>query len=219
MRGFHVPIPVTRRCPGKEDQVTGADYQAGNPPGYLARHESGHAAAYLALGIPLDYVTIVGHGSQPRPHTQPIDVTAGTHGQRTLVCASGVIAGFEFSRQQLTDTGIAELLVGSADDQFELEGTQSGRIIRLPRVAFVGHGEDLERISPEATEESFTPENAVIFWRDCERFVESITPAIAAIAEQLVARGHLPGDETAHLAAAATDGRSAPWIPPWIAEE
>ena len=62
-----------------------ADYQVGNPPGYLARHESGHAAAFLTLGIPLDYVTVVGHGSQHRPHTQPVDVTAGRHGQRTFV--------------------------------------------------------------------------------------------------------------------------------------
>jgi hypothetical protein len=199
--------------------VVDADYQAGNPSGYLARHESGHAAAYLTLGIPLAYVTIVGYGSQPRPHTQPIDLTAGTHGQRTLVCASGVIAGFEFSRQRPTDIGIAELLAGSADDQFELEGRQSGRIIRLPRIAFVGHGEDLERISPEATEEPFTPESAVIFWRGCERFVESITPAVDAIAEQLIARGCLPGDKTARLAAAAMAGRPAPWIPPWAADE
>ena len=198
--------------------MIGVNYQAGHPPGYLARHESGHAAAFLALGIPLDYVTIVGDASQPRPHTQPVDVTEGTHGQKTLVCASGVITGFEFSRQRFTDTGIAELLTGSADDQFALEGMLSGRIIRLPRAPFVGHGEDLERISPEATEGSFTPASAVIFWRDCERFVQSITPAVDAIAEQLVVQGRLPGDATARIAAAAMAGRPAPWIPAWTAE-
>jgi hypothetical protein len=206
-------------CDDKGDQVRDASYQAGNPPGYFARHESGHAAAFLALGIPLDYVTIVGHGSQPRAHTQPVDVAVGTHGQKTLVCASGVITGFEFSGQRLTDAGIAELLTGSADDQFELEGMLSGRITRLARAAFVGRGEDLERISPEVTEGSFTPASAVIFWRDCESFVKSITPAVDAIAEQLVARGRLPGDETTRIAVAAMAGRPAPWIPPWTAEE
>jgi Glyoxalase-like domain len=73
-----------------EGQMMSPDDSAGSPPGYLARHESGHAAAFLSLGIPLEYVTIVGHGSQLRPHTQPADVTAGTHGQKALVCVSGV---------------------------------------------------------------------------------------------------------------------------------
>ena len=194
------------------------DDLAESPPGYLARHESGHAAAFLSLSIPLDYVTIVGHGSQPRPHTQPVDVTAGTHGQKTLVWVSGVIAGFDFSRQQLSDRGIVELLVGSTDDQFELVGIHSGRRTRLPRAGFVGQGEDLERISPEATEQPFTANDAIIFWRDCERFVASITPAIDAIAELLVTRGHLQGDEAAELATAAMTGQLAPWIPLWIAE-
>lgn len=65
------------------------DYWAGNSPGYIARHESGHAAGFWSQGIPLNYVTIIGHGSQPRAHTQPMDVTHGTHGQKVLVCASG----------------------------------------------------------------------------------------------------------------------------------
>lgn len=64
-----------------------ASYQAGNPPGYFAQHESRQAAAILALGIPLDYGTIVDHGSQPRAaqsHTQPVDVAVGTHTGRRL---------------------------------------------------------------------------------------------------------------------------------------
>ena len=39
------------------------DYWAGNSPGYIARHESGHAAGFWSQGIPLNYVTITGHGS------------------------------------------------------------------------------------------------------------------------------------------------------------
>lgn len=62
-----------------------------------------------------------------------------------------MITGFEFSGQRLTETdaGIAEMLPDSADGQFELERMLSGRITRLARAAFVGRGEDLERISPE----------------------------------------------------------------------
>jgi hypothetical protein len=65
----------------------------GDSPGYLARHEGDHAAAYWAMGIPLKYVTIAGYGMQPRPHTQPVNVTAGTYGQNVLVRVCGVIAG------------------------------------------------------------------------------------------------------------------------------
>ena len=82
----------------------------------------------------------------------------------------------------------------------------------------MGQGEDLERISPEATEQPFTANDAIIFWRDCERFVASITPAIDAIAELLLMRGRLQGDEAAGLAAAAMTGQLAPCIPFWTAE-
>ncbi len=82
----------------------------------------------------------------------------------------------------------------------------------------MGPGADLERVSAEATEQPFTAERAVTFWRDCERFVASIVPAIDAIAEELIHRGCLDGAEVAWLAAAAM-GRTAAWIPPWTAEE
>ena len=95
------------------------------------------------MGIPLKYVTIVGYGTQPRPHTQPVDVTAGTYGQNVLVRVCGVIAGWWFNRQILSDPGIIELLVGSPDDQFELTGMLSGRKTRLPRAPWVAPGEDL----------------------------------------------------------------------------
>ena len=64
------------------------------------------------------------------------------------MCVSGVIAGFEFSRQQLSNRGIVELLTGSEDDRFELVEINSGRGIGLPRAGFAGQGEDLQRTLP-----------------------------------------------------------------------
>ncbi|MGH3277269.1 MAG: hypothetical protein ACRDNZ_23440 [Streptosporangiaceae bacterium] len=195
------------------------DYLAGNSREYIARHESGHAVGYWSQGIPLAYVTIVGHGSQPRPHTQPVDPAQAGYGQKILAYASGVIAGFQYNRQRLSDAGIAELLVGSADDQFEIVGLVSGARTRLPRAPLVGPGEDLELISPEATEQPFTASHAVTFWRDCERFVVSVAPAIDAIAQRLAGSGHLGGSEVAALAVAGMTGRPTAWIPRWVAEQ
>jgi hypothetical protein len=202
-----------------KENLINATYMDGNSPGQLAQHESGHAAGFWSQGIPLDYVTIVGHESQPRPHTQPVDVTSGTRGQKILISTSGVIAGFWFNGQIMSDNGIAELLTGSADDRFELVGMFSGQKTRLPRVPFIAPGEDLHRISPESLEHPFTAEHAVILWRHCERFVASVLPAIDAIAGKLVSRRHLDGDEAARLAATAMVGRPAPWIPAWTAED
>jgi hypothetical protein len=67
---------------------------------------------------------------------------------RRLLCAGGVIAGFQFNRQYLSDAGIADMLVGSAEDRFELTGMVSGRGTRLPREPFIGAGEALERRRP-----------------------------------------------------------------------
>jgi hypothetical protein len=191
----------------------------GDSPGYVAHHEGGHAAAYWAMGIPLEYVTIVGYGTQPRAHTQPVDVTAGTYGQNVLVRVSGVIAGWWFNRQILTDAGIVELVVGSTDDQFELTGMLSGRRTRLPRAPWVRPGEDLASISPEGGGQPFTPTRAVMFWRQCEIFVASVSPAIEAIAGEVVRRGRTDGDEVSRLARTAMAGRPVAWIPPWTAED
>jgi hypothetical protein len=193
---------------------------AGNSAEYIAWHESGHAAAYWALEIPLAYVTTVGRGQQDRPHVQPIDVKQGTHGQKALVGASGLIAGFIHNGQHLTDRGIVELLVGSADGRFELQGVTYRAVNRLPRDPLFGAGEDLERVRPDKEAGNpFTADRAIAFWRDCERFVVSVVPIIKAIAFQLVRLGTLEGKEAARLAAAAMPGRTRVQIPWWTAEE
>jgi hypothetical protein len=54
---------------------------------------------------PLKYVTIAGSGTQPRPHTQPVAVTAGMHGQNVLVRVCGIIGGLRFNRRIPSDAG------------------------------------------------------------------------------------------------------------------
>lgn len=191
---------------------------AGNSAEYIAWHESGHATAYWALDIPLAYVTMVGRGQQHRPHVRPVDVNQGTHGQKALVGASGLIAGFSYNGQRMTDSGIVELLVGSADGRFELQGVSYGAVNRLPRGPLFGAGEDLERVRPEGAENSFTPDRAVAFWRDCERFVASVAAVIGAIAPELVRLGSLEGTDIFRLAAAAM-ARSSALIPWWTVEQ
>lgn len=181
-----------------------------------AWHESGHVGGYWAQGIPLAYVTMVGYGFQPRPHTQPLEVTGGTQGQRLLVYASGVVATLFYSQQNLPDTGIVELLLGSADDRFEVVGEHTQTRIRLPRANYTRPGEDLGRIDPAVViGQPFTAENAVSFWRDCERFIISVLPAVIAVAGPLTKRALLSGDEAAELASAAMEGQAPPWIPSW----
>jgi len=90
----------------------GADYQAGNPPGYLARHESGDAAAYLALDTSLDYVTIVGYGSQPRPRStaQTMQITdsarlAAAQAALAAACRSAILGAPRSGTRRRSITG------------------------------------------------------------------------------------------------------------------
>lgn len=72
-------------------------------------HESGHAAAYWALDIPLAYMSMVGRGQEDRQHVQPVEVKQGTNGQKVLIGASGVVAGFIHNGPCVTATGRADL--------------------------------------------------------------------------------------------------------------
>ena len=184
-----------------------------------AWHESGHVVGYWAQDMPLAYVTMVGYGSQPRPHTQPVEITVGTRGQRVLAYASGVVTTLCYSQQELGDIGIVELLIGSADDRFEVMGRHTQTRTRLPRANYTSPGEDLGRIDPAVvTGQPFTVEKAINFWRDCERFIISVLPAVAAVSRSLISHGLLSGDEAASLASAAMQRQPPAWIPPWTAQ-
>jgi hypothetical protein len=192
---------------------------ATDSPEYLASHEGGHAAAFLSLGHALEYVTIIGHEHEPRPHTKPSDGYSATHGQEALIGASGLIAGFWFNRQIMSDAAIVELLTGSADDRFELVGQVWGRRTRLLRAPYVGPHDDLAPVSPEAGAPLLTPDDAIAFWRQCEAFVQSVTPAINMIAGEVLKHGRIGGDEADRLARTAMVGRPPARIPPWAVEK
>jgi len=191
---------------------------SGNSREFLAKHESGHAVGFLALGWELDYATISVGGSQSRGRTLPVNPYAGTTGQRLLVAASGVITGFLANGWRLTDRGVKELFCGSNDDRFEVLGV-SGGLSRLDRAIAVGPSEDLEPFSVEGAELPFAPGSAVAVWRDCEMFVASAAHAVAAIAEQLVVHDTLSGDAASGIFDVAMLGRPAALLPRrWINE-
>jgi hypothetical protein len=73
----------------------------------------------------------------------------------------------------------------------------------LPRGPLIGPGEDLERVSPEPAEQPFSPDRAIVFWRDGEQFVKSLAPATEAIARRLAAVRRLEGGDLFRLAAVA----------------
>ena len=191
---------------------------AGNSREFLAKHESGHAVGFLALGWELNYVTITVDGSQPRGRTLPVNPYLGTTGQRLLVAVSGVITGFLANGWRLTDRGVRELFCGSDDNRFEALG-MSGALNRLDRGIAVGPSEDLEPFSNEGAEIPFVPENAVAAWRDCEMFVASTAHAVDAIAQQLVLHDTLSGDAASKIFDIAMLGRPAALLPrQWINE-
>jgi len=184
----------------------------GNRPEYDAWHESGHAAGYLAQGIALDYVTIVGTAEIPRPHTQPIDGTAGSWGQKALMSASGLISGFRSNGWGLGITGVVDLLLGSADDRFELVGYNTDRRTWLPRGPIAAPYQDLSWINPPRL---FTPAEAVAFWAESEQFVEQVRPAIDALAHRLLREGTVSGVVAETMFEHALSGSPALRLPQW----
>lgn len=191
---------------------------AENSREFLAKHESGHAVGFLALGWKLKCVTIATDGSQLRGRTVPVNPYVGKTGQRLLVAASGVITGFLANGWRLTDRGVRELFGGSNDNRFEALG-MSGALNRLDRAIAVGPSEDLEPFSIEGAEAPFTPENALAAWRDCEMFVASTAHAVAAIAQQLLVHDTLSGDAVSQIFDAAMLGSLPPLLPRhWINE-
>lgn len=184
----------------------------GNRPEYDAWHESGHAAGYLAQRIALDYVTTVGTAEMPRPHTQPIDRTAGSWGQKALMSASGLISGFRSNGWGLGITGVVDLLLGSVDDQFELVGYNTGRRTRLPRGPIAAPHQDLSWINPPRP---FTPAEAVVFWAESEQFVEQVWSAIDALADRLLREGTVSGAAAATTFEHTLSGSPPLRLPQW----
>jgi hypothetical protein len=80
-------------------------------------------SGHWAFRSPVSPSSVMGSspGGTPSLSTLPLVGMA----RRVLTRVSGLIAGYRFNRQVLTNEGIAELLAGSPDDQFHLVGMLS----------------------------------------------------------------------------------------------
>jgi hypothetical protein len=128
------------------------------------------------------------------------------------VAASGLISGFRSNGWSLGITGVVDLLLGSADDRFELVGYNTGRRTRLPRGPIAAPHQDLSWINPPRP---FTPAEAVAFWAESERFVEQVRPAIDALADRLLREGTVSGAVAATTFEQALVGSAPLRLPPW----
>lgn len=213
--GLPVALDRIRSRPQNATPAVSTLTITGNRPEYDACHESGHAVGFLAQSMPLRYVTISGVDQMPVPHVQPVDPAAGSWGQRALIGASGLIAGFRSSGWSLSRQGVIDLLLGSADDQFELVGLRSGRRVRRPRGPIAAAHQDLSWIDPP---QPFGRAGAVIFWAESEQFVVQAGPAIVALAGQLVRHGTISGTEAAAVFTLAMHGLPVLRVPGWAVD-
>ncbi|MBR7833614.1 hypothetical protein KDL01_10080 [Actinospica durhamensis] len=182
-----------------------------------AIHEAGHAAAFIALGWELDYVTLSFDGSG-RGRTVPVDPYLGTIGQRRLVAAAGVIAGLQQNGWRVTNRGAIDIFCGSADNRFEVCGLRSGSMNRIDRGSLVGRpDEDLYAFAVEGAEEPVAPEDAASIWNACGAFVASVLSAVVAIAYGLLESREitLAGSAATGLYTAAMRGRPPALLPAW----
>ncbi|HEY2552434.1 MAG TPA: hypothetical protein VGI64_17845 [Streptosporangiaceae bacterium] len=177
-----------------------------------AQHESGHAAARWALGIPILRIELDGpQGSV----TWPVPGAQLRAGQSWLIQACGAIADYQRRGLRMRDLAIVHLLMGSQDNMFDLDdasGSVAERVSRLPAVA---PGADLERITALMDAQRWPPALRIQRWRDSERFAASARPAIDALAAELLACGQITGDEAHRICAAAMPGKPAPDVPGW----
>lgn len=192
-------------------------YPARHRPEFLAAHESGHAVGYVVLGIPLEYVTIVGHGLMPLAHTQPVNLSQATRRQQELINTSGVLAGLRINYWRVTPLGVMELLIASVDGQFEVRGMRSRQTSRMDRANLVDAPADLAIVVERFGNRLDAAEEVGSFWQGCEKFVDSVATAVVSVSAQLLQAGEVDGDQVEQLVHQAMTGKT-PCIPSWVGE-
>jgi hypothetical protein len=192
-------------------------YPSRHRPEFLAAHESGHVVSYVVLGIPLAYVTIVGSGLMPLAHTQPVDLSQATRCQQELINTSGVITGLRANYWRVATLGVMELLIASADGQFEVCGMRSGQTSRMDRGNLVDAPADLAIIVERFGNRLDAAAEANSFWQDCETFIDSVDTAVVSVGEHLLQAGELGGSQVEKLVRQAMSGKT-PWMPHLVSE-
>lgn len=202
----------------------------------VAQHESGHAVAHWALGVPFTSVRIGdpdgdGHAVPLPDAAAPVhplgEVTRppGTwmsQGRGMLIAACGVIADTQRRGLALDDPDVLALLLGVDDGMVELSDPSTGSVAeRAPRAPMVAPGADLEVMSEIMAGiaggmlgPTVSPPHVIIrLWREAEQFAAQLRPAINAVAAAVLDRGELAGAEVFSLADAAMAGRPRPQVP------
>jgi hypothetical protein len=182
-----------------------------------AQHESGHAAASWALGIPFKRMLLEGPGGLPC--VEPVRGRVMV-GQKWLIACCGNIAEQQFRGLRMRGSQIVKLILGGGDDEFfEVDDAETGEVIlrhvsRVPPA--VNPRGDLYHMATTLPHSFPDPKRECIrIWRDSEGFAAECRPAIDALADALLAYTELNYDEAAQIAAMAMTGKPAPVIPEW----
>ena len=135
-------------------------------PGILARHEAGHVAMFLYLGLPIDYVTIAGDEGNTFPLSDPVH----TDWQTVLIDLAGSVAT---PRQP----------VWASEDDSRTAYEAASRIAHQRGVpAYVVRDEGLA---------------------ETRKVIRAARRTVDAVAEALLERERLSGDEVSEIAAEA----------------
>jgi hypothetical protein len=183
---------------------------------HVAQHESGHAAAFWALGIPFDRLSMNGsHG----PAVYPSPGTRTKRSFNWVIQACGVIADQQARGLRTRGSQIVQLILGGRGDRFEVDDAATGEVAvrpyRGPAVMPGGDLNDMATFFASMPRLQASPE-IIRIWREAERFAKELRPVIDALAAAVLARGELTYAEVSDIAAAAMDGRSVPVLAEWL---
>jgi hypothetical protein len=181
-----------------------------------AQHESGHAAASWALGIPFKRMVLRGPNGLPMVEPQPSRITVG---QRWLIQCCGFIADQQRRGLGMRGSQIVKMILGGGHDEFfEVDDAETKQVVlrRVSRIPGVNPGGDLHDMAVSLPRDFPDPKReAIRVWRDSEKFAAECRPAIDELAAALLARGELGYVEAAQISGTAMRGKPAPRPPEW----
>jgi hypothetical protein len=176
-----------------------------------AQHECGHAAVSIALGYPVERITLTGPGG---PATYPVKGVTKLAGQLVLINASGAIADYQRRDLRMRGSQIVKLLFGGGDT-FELDDASGQVAVRPSRELAVAPGADLQFWADIIVREHPPAGQIIAMWRECEAFTAGCRPASDALAAELLSRSEVDGADASRIAAAAMSGHPVPVPPAW----
>jgi hypothetical protein len=183
---------------------------------HVAQHESGHAAAFWALGIAFDRLAMNGsHG----PAVYPSQGTKTKRSFNWVIQACGVIADQQARGLSMRGSQIVQLILGGRGERFETDDAATGQVAvrpyRGPAVMPGGDLNDMATFFASMPRLQASPE-IVRIWREAERFAEELRPAIDALAAAVLGRGELSYAEVSDIASAAMGDRPVPVLAEWL---